>query len=205
MEEFIKKMVYTSFRRAWEEDRGGPPPSPHEVYVTEVTQCLLKSWFQRTMGEKPDGEKAVVLVLGDDVHFLMRDYFPIGDGEVTAERELENGVKLRGRVDRLLEETIIEFKTVSRAPDKPLSHHVDQVQLYMWLFGRLNAHIVYVTKTNGEVRVFKVDRDEERIKELLERAKRLSDSLKSGKPPDPEPGWLCKYCEFTSICKGSTS
>lgn len=197
--EDIRKIVYRSLRAAWEKDRGGGVAPPNLIYVTELTQCLRKSWYARAMGIPPADEKIVVLLLGDDVHYLINSQFPLGEGEKSFEKEY-NGVRVRGRVDRIVGSTILEFKTISRLPQEPLPHHVEQMQLYFWLSDSSKGFLVYVAKTNGGIRVFEVERDEETIKMLLEKAVMLSDSLKKGEPPDPEKSWLCDYCEFRAQC-----
>ncbi|HDI74370.1 MAG: hypothetical protein DRJ52_01260 [Thermoprotei archaeon] len=197
--ELLEKIVYTSFRRAWEEDRGGFPPPSDIVYVTEITQCLRKSWYRRTLAEPPSDNKVVLMVMGDGAHFLLKESFPLGAGEELVEREYE-GVKIRGRVDRLLEDSLIEFKTVSRIPKQPYDSHVAQSQLYMWLFNKPKAYIVYVSRSDGRVKAYEIARDEEAIASLLQRVKKFSDALKKGAIPEPEQSKLCEYCEYLNIC-----
>ncbi|PLJ78100.1 PD-(D/E)XK nuclease family protein [Infirmifilum sp. SLHALR2] len=195
----VERIVYRSLRTAYEKDRDVWTAPPEVVYVTEVTGCLRRSWYIRAMGGPLPDEKIVILLLGDDVHLLINSEFPLGEGEKSFEKEFQ-GVRLRGRVDRIAGETIFEFKTASAIPREPREHHVDQMQLYFWLTDRSRGFIVYVSKTTGQVKAFPVARDEERIKFLLDRAIRLSQSLKQGNPPDPEKGWLCDYCEFREAC-----
>jgi len=197
--ELLEKIVYTSFRRAWEEDRGRFPPPSNVVYVTEITQCLRKSWYQRTLAEPPSDEKVVLMVMGDGAHFLLKESFPLGAGEELKEKEYE-GVKIRGRVDRLLENTIIEFKTVAKIPNRPYDSHVAQSQLYMWLFDKPKAYIIYVSRSNGKVKAFEVNRNEEEIEKLLKRVKMFSEALSKGCIPKPEESKLCSYCEYLNIC-----
>ncbi len=205
----IERIVYRTFRAAWEKDRGGWIAPPNIVFVTELTQCLRKSWFNRAFSSPPGDEKIVVLVLGDDVHYLMNTQFPLGEGEYSVEKEYK-GVIIKGRIDRVVGDVIVEFKTASRLPDEPYEMHLDQLQLYLWLSGRKRGFIVYVSKTNGKIKVFEIDRDDERIDILLEKALAFSNCLKEGKAPLPEPGWLCKVCEYVEHCsidksRGKTS
>ncbi len=195
----VERIVYRALRTAYEKDRGPWTAPPDVVHVTELTGCLRRSWYIRAMGGPLPDEKVVILLLGDDVHFLINSQFPLGEGEKSFEKEFQ-GVKIRGRVDRIAGETIFEFKTASSIPREPRDHHVDQMQLYFWLADRAKGFIVYVSKTTGQVKAFPVSRDEDRIKRLLERAIKLSDSLRQGAPPDPEKGWLCDYCEFRESC-----
>jgi len=197
--DLLKKIVYASFRRAWEEDRGGFPPPSDTIYVTEVSQCLLKSWFQRTVAEPPSDNKIILMVMGDSAHYLMKDYFPLGSGEMGVEKTID-GVKIKGRADRVGEDFIIEFKTVSYIPKSPYEAHIKQAQLYLWLFEKNIAFIIYVSRANGEINIFRIERDDKLIKELLDRAKILSSYLKRGVMPKPEKSNLCNYCEYIDLC-----
>jgi len=201
--ELVEGMVYNAFRKVWEKNRWVFTPPPNRVYVTEITQCPLRAWLSRTVGGALSREKIVILLLGDDVHYLLQDKFPLGEGEKSFEKQ-HGGVTIVGRVDRMMGDVLLEFKTASRIPKQPLSHHVDQMQLYFWLTGKERGFIVYVAKTNGQVKAYEVRRDEERIARLLEKAVSLSKSLADGKPPMPvlEEGeeWQCRYCEFTDYC-----
>ncbi len=199
--ELLRRIVYSSFRRAWEEDHQSLNLPPTTICVTEISQCLLKSWFERTIRVPPSENKIILMVLGDSTHYLMKDYFPLGKGENFGEKLLNNEIKIVGRADRVLEKYIIEFKTVSRIPDNPYETHINQVQLYLWLFEKEKAFIVYVSRTNGNVKIFEIMRDDSKVKELLERAKILAKSLKEGVVPKPEESVLCNFCEYKELCK----
>lgn len=196
----LEKIIYSSFRKAWEEDHQFSKLSYNVICVTEVSQCLLKSWFSRTLRAPPSENKVILMVLGDSTHYLMKDYFPLGEGEKFHEKDIGNGVKLVGRVDRLLEDCIIEFKTVSRLPNEPYEIHVNQTQLYLWLFEKEKAFIVYVSRSNGKVKIFEVYKDDEKISELLERARLFANYLKEGRMPPRERNNLCNYCEYKQLC-----
>lgn len=199
-EELVARIVYAGFRRAWEEEKWGGRADPSSIFVADVAQCLLKSWYQRVLDYSPPDEKVALLVMGDDVHYLVREILEVGEGELRLEKELANGVRLRGRVDRILGDCVLEFKTVSRIPERPYDGHVRQIQLYMWLADKKEGFLVYVSRADGRVRAFKVRREDETIVEMAERARRLSESLRRGVPPEPEPSKLCKYCEYNALC-----
>ncbi|MGC9107972.1 MAG: PD-(D/E)XK nuclease family protein [Infirmifilum sp.] len=197
----VERIVFRSLRTAYEKDRGSWTAPPDVIYVTEVTGCLLRSWYMRTMAGPISDEKIVILLLGDDVHYLINSQFPLGEGEKSFEREYK-GVTIKGRVDRIAGELIFEFKTASNIPREPREHHVDQMQLYFWLAEKNKGFLVYVSKTTGQVKAFPIIRDEQRIQTLLGRAESLSNSLRLAVPPAPEKGWLCEYCEFRDRCIG---
>lgn len=195
----VERIVFRSLRTAYEKDRGSWTAPPNIIYVTEVTGCLRRSWYIRTMAGPLSDEKIVILLLGDDVHYLINSQFPLGEGEKSFEREYRE-VTVKGRVDRIAGDYIFEFKTASSIPREPRDHHVDQMQLYFWLTDKNKGFLVYVSKTTGQVKAFQIQRDDERIKGLLQRVVLLSDSLKQAVPPEPEKGWLCDYCEFKEYC-----
>ena len=201
MKQQLKQLVYSAFKRAWEEEHNPDDVGPETVFVTEITQCLRKSYFQRKYGFRPAGEKAVILMLGSALHYIVQKYSDY-DGklvEVPVKAEFE-GVELKGRVDLLLDDSVVELKTVIKVPDSVLEHHRDQLLLYMFMSGRERGYVVYVGKKDGAVEAYEVQNDPERLKTLLSRAKKLSQHLMNNEKPDPEPSWLCRFCEYRRIC-----
>ena len=198
--DLLKKIVYSSFRKAWEDDHQANVTSPNIIYVTEVCQCLLRSWFNRTLKAPPSDNKVVLMVMGDSAHYIMKDYFPLGEGEYTSERLVDGTIKVVGRADRVLEDVVIEFKTVSRIPESPYEVHVNQVQLYMWLFDKKRALLAYVSRANGNVRIFEILRNDDIISKLIDRIRLFAKCLKNGKVPEAEQSSLCNFCEYRELC-----
>ncbi len=142
------------------------------------------------------------MMIGEAIHQLLGAHFPIGAGEQEYAKK-HGDVEIRGRVDRILGDTIIEFKTTADLPRKgPAARlrHVDQLQLYFWLTGLSRGILVYISRLTGRVKSFAVYRDEERISTLLERATIYAKHLREGTIPDAEEGPLCKYCPFRQDC-----
>jgi len=198
--DLLKKIVYSSFRRAWEEDHQRNVSSPNTIYVTEVCQCLLRSWFNRTLKAPPSDNKVVLMVMGDSAHYIMKDYFPLGEGERTSEKLIDGTIRVIGRADRVLEDVVIEFKTVSRIPESPYNVHVNQVQLYMWLFDKNRALLTYVSRASGDIKTFEILRDDEIISKLIEKIRMFADCLRDGKIPEAEENPLCTFCEYRELC-----
>ncbi|MCS7105318.1 MAG: PD-(D/E)XK nuclease family protein [Thermofilaceae archaeon] len=196
----VEELTKRALRDAYFSEREVVKSAPvNVVYPTELNQCLRKSWYERMVAEPPQPERLVLFLLGEKLHDVAGEYFPLGSGEKSFEKTVE-GVIVRGRLDRELESCIVEFKSVTSIPEKPRPYHVDQAQIYMWLTDKEQAFVVYVSKSTGEVKAFKVERDEARIQELLRKAVEYSIHLQRGFPPPPEPGWLCKYCEYAHLC-----
>ena len=164
----VVQLVYSAFRRAWSEASAPRDAPPSVVFVSEVCQCLRKSYFQRVQGLEPSGEKVVILVMGSALHYIV-ERFGEYDGKL-AEAELRGeymGVELRGRADLILDDCVVELKTIIKVPQQPLEHHVDQLQLYLHLSARDYGYIVYVGKKDGRVVAFRVERDGERVRFVL--------------------------------------
>ncbi|MHC1628487.1 MAG: PD-(D/E)XK nuclease family protein [Candidatus Nezhaarchaeales archaeon] len=175
------------------------------IHVGEATNCLRKSWFNRKLGNR-DFEhlapsKRVILGLGLSTHFVLegvlRELGYIVEQSIVKSYGL---FKLAGTPDAVNEVDVIEIKTVNKLPDEPLPHHVMQLNGYLALFERSSGYVIYICKRDGNVRVFKVDYNEELFKKLLERAARLHEALKRNVEPEPEPSFLCNYCEWKWSC-----
>ena len=201
-EAYVEHIVKSAFRRAYAElsaDRSDL--GPDTIHVGELTYCLLKSYYERKYGVNYSDEKIVILGLGQATHFLVESF--VGEGvvkEFRVEHGLE-GFKLTGRPDLIVDDAVIELKTTSHIPVQPFSHHVLQLQAYLHLLDRRYGFIVYVCKRRGRVKAFRVERDPGAWEEIVGRARRLHLALVRGEPPEPEPGPLCRYCEFRSMCR----
>ena len=107
---------------------------------------------------------------------------------------------LRTEQGRLL----LEIKSISRLPSKPLSHHVLQIQPYLLALNLPEGLLVYLEKKRLKWRIFTVKYEPKLMERLLDRAHRLHQALISGEAPKPEPSWECRYCEFRERCKSKS-
>jgi len=172
-----------------------------EVHVTEATQCLLKSFYQRKLQRLLLEPKVVVLSFGDLVHkalhepLLRRNY----NVEVEERYKLKD-VTLVAHADAVHKNHVLEFKTISRMPHDALSHHVLQCNAYNYVFDVDVGSVVYIHKPSGTIRIFDVPRDDNMFQYVCLRAYRLSMCLRNDNVPQPEPSWLCQYCEYVDVC-----
>ena len=177
------------------------PLNNETIHVTEATQCLLKSFFQRKTPRALLEPKIVVLSMGDLIHKALAEPLSRRGYKMEVEGEYNIGnVKLVGHADALKRNHVIEIKTSSRIPHEALEHHYLQCNAYNHIFDMDTGYIVYIHKPSGTIRIFDVPRDTERWKYVCLRAYRLAHCLINGVTPNPEPSWLCSYCEYVDVC-----
>jgi len=173
----------------------------NEVHVTEATQCLLKSFLQRNVRRALLEPKVVVLSFGNLIHEALHEPLERRGYKTEQEGKYElKDVTLYGHTDALASDHTLEFKTVSRMPHEPLSHHLLQDNAYNFIFDRPTGYILYIHKPSGLVTVFPIPKREDQFKYVYLRAIRLSLLLNRNTLPQPEPSWLCDYCEYRDLC-----
>jgi hypothetical protein len=114
--------------------------------------------------------------LGDP---LMLEIKSVGDGT------------LRWECPELYADNDYDFNRTWKAISAPFKKHIDQVQMYMKL-AELQGYedvpneavIIYEAKPNQEVKEFVIPRSDWGIKNLLEAAKMIVESVKAGTPPE---------------------
>lgn len=174
----------------------------YEVSTTESIQCLRKSFAQRKMPRRLYNDKIVILTFGDIVHYALRE--PLRNRGFTT--EVEDSFKYRNvtmymHCDAEKNDIILENKTISTMPNHPLTHHRLQVNTYLNIRKKSKGYISYLHKPSGIIPVFPVYPDEQMFKYVCLRGIRLSNSLQTNTMPEPEPNWLCRYCEYRDLCK----
>jgi CRISPR/Cas system-associated exonuclease Cas4 (RecB family) len=196
----LEKMMYEMFAEVYYE-RIYKTYLQNEIRTTETTQCLTKSFFQRKIPRMLLEPKMVVLSFGTLIHEGLRK--PLQKRGYKTEEEGTYPIKdvtLYAHTDALGKDHTLEFKTISRMPHDPLSHHVLQDNAYNFVFDRPIGYLVYIHKPSGLVRCFPVPKREDQFQYVCLRALRLSIHLKSNVMPIPEPSWLCYVCEYTDLC-----
>jgi len=179
--------------------------SRDEIMVTEVAApCLRRSYYNRVRGSLPSPSEFLKSI-GNDVHLKLQEVLRNEgcDTEVSVNIELD-GFRLRGRIDALCEElgekVVLEFKTANEIPERPYDSHVMQIQAYLLMLKLRKGYLIYLSRTNGRVKVFKILRDNKAVKKLVERARQLYNALTDLKSPAAEKGPWCSDCPFLHIC-----
>ena len=164
-----------------------------ELTVSEVaTPCLRKSYYQRIRAVVPSPVEFLKMV-GNDLHLKLQDVLRSEGYSIEMSISIKIGeFKLLGRIDAVKEDGedphIIEFKTVQELPHEPFESHVLQIQAYLLATNLEKGYIVYLSRKDGKVKVFKVAKDRKALKKLIERAKQLYEALKNKQTPPPFKG-----------------
>ncbi|MCE4613817.1 MAG: PD-(D/E)XK nuclease family protein [Desulfurococcales archaeon] len=174
--------------------------SPSQVWVTEVSQCLRQAFYNRVMVRERNVGAAYSILRGKLLHEAVLKNIPLGESEKVLEtrsiRLGEGDTELRGRADLVAGSYVVDLKTSERAPSEPPREYVNQIQLYMLLYGKPRGMIVYITKAG--LRHFTIERDDSLIEELKKKAVKLSKALRENRLPEPETGPWCRWCPWAS-------
>ena len=204
----VHELIEKALMRAYEEE--SRPQSPiNEIHVSEITYCLRKAYYVRKERVTPPLEKVTVLNIGRAMHLLIEKYI---DSKRNVEYEVEVKYPFReitviGTIDLIVDNTIIELKTVSRKPKEVYQHHYSQVNAYHFMLREKRkdinevAYIVYINKRNGEIYVYTVIPNLNDFMLTLLRAYQLYHHLISNEPPKPEYTYLCNFCEYRMVCE----
>jgi CRISPR-associated protein Cas4 len=176
-----------------------------EITVSEVAgPCLRRGYYQRVRAVAPTPVDFLKIV-GNDVHLKLQDVLREEGYQIEVGLKIKIGeFMLIGRIDALKDDGedphLIEFKTVQEIPQEPYESHVLQVQAYLLMTGLEKGYLVYLSRKDGRVKVFKVVKDKKALKKLVERAYIFYKALKEKTPPPPEKGSWCNNCPFTLTC-----
>jgi len=174
----------------------------NEIYVTELVLCPLKPRFQRMYRELALAHSfSPLALLGEFAHIgierVLREI--LGEDVVKVEVEYERGVEvdgrsyvIKGRVDAIVGDTVLEIKTSRSDANIPYQHHVQQLRIYLWLTGFSKGLLLYVTP---ERLVEYPVTDPASDGEILDAVR----SIEVGEPAPRYP-WECQYCPYAQLC-----
>ena len=198
----ILPLLYRAKERSFA-DRLRESTDPRTVYVTDLVSCSQKRLFRIEMPlasfrfEPP-------LLLGDLVHLgierLLEEEGWVTEMEVVKRFRVDGAeYTLRGRVDAALVtgngvEHVLEVKT-ARSVERPLEHHVLQLQVYMALLGARSGTLLYITP--DKILEFSVEPRDVDVEALV--AETVRNEAR------PRYDWECRYCPYRRYCPYSRS
>jgi CRISPR/Cas system-associated exonuclease Cas4 (RecB family) len=191
------------------------------IFPSEIGYCLRRLYYLYKKPKEISFETLKLFESGNIVHgwfvnVLYSSYQKDLIASFNYEQKLEyieNDLKICGRFDDIIlikigeEKKLIEVKSAKGVDliDKPKDHHYLQVNFYMKMLNMNKAYIVYISRTNLDMKVFEVSYSEEKFKELIKRAKFLNEHIKNNKLPFQEArlnnsAWQCRWCEYKNEC-----
>ena len=159
------------------------------IWVSDLIRCKKKAELSNKH----------FYIFKPEPYFVMANLIHIGlqkwlqdNYNFEIEKEFEKKIEefvIRGRVDAIDSNTVIEIKCTKDVKDnKPYEHHVLQLRLYLWLTGREHGKLIYITP--NKLLEFDIHETMDDDEVLL-----LIDNWKS-----PRYEWECSYCDFACIC-----
>jgi len=203
-------VVEECLRRALQRDYEKPTVGVY--YPSLLPSCLLRQYWIYAEGYTVDLDKSGIFKIGELFHgFLIETLrsngFTSFEHEKTVVLAVRHGdawIRISGRVDAVLymdnQRIVLEVKSIAKLPERPLEHHVMQIQPYLLALNASKGLIVYLEKSKLSSKVFEVPFQPQLVDSLVERAKALHEHLLSKKAPTAERSWECKYCEFKRRC-----
>jgi len=185
--------------------------------------CLRSAYFKHAKPKKAPREKKPIFKIGDLIHDWAEQGLSL-DGTIDVlEVEKAHTLSIRNidwhcRIDALIrikEENLIavvDFKTTSPGAfhrrlkeNVPQEHHLLQLMVYLRALDVGTGFIVYINKSSGETKTFKVYYDPLMYRVMADRAEALHHYLVSEKLPprvESRDAWQCDgYCDHVEECK----
>ena len=165
-----------------------------KIHVHDIIRCKYKYYLKKMF---PEVTLPIIpsIFIGESVDDFVKELAKrIGNLEST-EANIEIKVTidgkekvLVGRPDLLFEDCVVEIKYSRDLTDKPLEHHINQLKMYLFMTGKKQGYLVYITPQG--LREFTIEEqfDANSFKEFIATWK------------SPRYDWECEYCEFRFIC-----
>lgn len=167
------------------------PADPKTIYIDEVARCMRRSYYDRNSSLVEPARGFNYLLAG-----MLRK---LGYAPELASYDI-GGVKLAGRADMIVDDTVMIFRPAGAAPDLPESGDLIYLNACMWIHNKLDGVVVYITG-NADETSFSLTRDKKMFEETVRRVRVLADLLAEKKRvPILEPSGECTSCQYYERC-----
>jgi len=160
------------------------------IHLKEVTQCLRRSFYDRT----------------DFLELERRGFNDLTSGLL---RKLEYGtkpkdyeidaIKLRGNADMIVDDAIILFRSSEGTLETPIANDLLFLNACMWIYDKSDGIIVYISGDRRESS-FSLTREKKMFEQVVRRVRVLNDLLEEKKTPILEPSTECSECQYYQRC-----
>lgn len=174
----------------------------NEIFVTDLIYCPLKYRYQKVYKELVLGTAfSPVTLYGEIIHHGLEKFLVMLFGEDNIRIEVEyarnmyvdnNIYIIKGRIDAIIEDCVIEIKSSNSDKNIPHEHHITQTRIYLWISNLDRALLIYITPSRIA---------EYEVKGAVSNGE-LTDLIRSiivGQPA-PRYSWECRYCIYAILC-----
>ena len=161
------------------------------INLHEATGCLRRSYYDRTDPLPVERRGFSDLLSG-----LLGK---LGYGAEPAEYDAGGGVKIKGRADMVVDDSVILYRSASEPPENPRAGDLLHLNACLWMLGKSDGVVIYITGDRRESS-FSLTRNAKMFEETVRRVKVLSDLLKEGRVPIIEPSADCSACQYYQRC-----
>jgi CRISPR/Cas system-associated exonuclease Cas4 (RecB family) len=184
------------------------------ISVTELLSCLRQKYYTRMKYdidvEQQYGFSYLYLInqVGNTVHSLIQNLYDHTETEKTVVSEK---FKVKGRVDGIKDNFLLEYKTIddSKFQGKYIQRDHNQGIIYAYILNTEYGYkidkitVVYIIRNLKRIVPFDLPTNSELAKTFLDRALILQSSLENEIVPDTigSDKEQCKYCSYKIYCK----
>jgi len=187
--------------------------SPHRnhtvgvYYPADSGKCLRRTFFKYKFGASSDmkGRAKGRILTSTILENLCLDVLQSMGYAIKVKISKRVGeIEIRGEVDAINSEEVVEVKTVTPTAMRKTPFKADLAQLntYMWLADRQKGAIIYVKSDNPSIiHVCPARFNKDLLDTTITRIQALHEHLKNNKiPPKTDSPNACKNCMFKAIC-----
>ena len=188
------------------------------ISVSELLSCTRKCYYERKRYDVDINQmfRFSYLVLlqevGNFVHKFIQSIYGFTENEKTV---ISEKYKVKGRLDSIEDNFLIEFKTVDSSDFKNTYSIRDYNQslIYVYILNTEYSYkisgitIVYILRSFKKVIPFDLEVDEKIGKSFLERAPLLLSCIEKGEVPEPIGAVIedCNFCFYKKFCEKDKS
>lgn len=187
--------------REWQDEKDKSHKNEKgKYYVSElVVGCLKKSYLSKIEPAKITRTQLRYFSIGTIFHNFIEELFKDFDSEVKFEKKFDDFL-VKGRIDLMNKEYIVEIKTCSKVVLRPREEHLAQLNFYLGMAERKKGMLVYINKNNFEIYQFEFSFNKLKFQENILFFKKLHGYLEKKEIPQTKPIFSCFSCPYHSIC-----
>jgi len=188
------------------------------ISVSELCYCIRKSYYERKKYEIDINEMfkfsylALLQEVGNFVHKFIQSIYGFNESEKTV---ISEKYKVKGRLDSIQDNILVEFKTVDSSEFKNKYSETDyhQCLIYVYILNTEYGYkiegitVVYVLRSFKKIVPFDLKVDENLARSFLERAPLLLSCIEKTEVAEPVGATIeqCEYCLYKKFCEKDKS